>query len=63
MANTQTFVHRSPSQNVSGGLSGVAGGDGKLGCLCDKAGTSGVCDGSANSSGCVFNGSNAMAAF
>ena len=39
---------------------GVAGGDGELGCLCGKAGTSHLCDGSAHSSGCVVN---AMAAF
>ena len=32
-------------------------------CLCGKAGTSHLCDGSAHSSGCVVNGSNAMAAF
>ena len=38
----------------------IAGGDGELGCLCGKAGTSHLCDGSANSSGCVVN---AMAAF
>ena len=37
---------------------GVAGGDGKLGCLCGKAGTSHLCDGSARSSGCVVNGYN-----
>ena len=46
-------------------LRGVAGGDGELGCLCGKAGTSHLCDGSAHSSGCVVNGSNgsnAMAA-
>ena len=48
---------------VSVSLMGVAGGDGKLGCLCGKAGTSHLCDGSAHSSGCVVNGSNAMAAF
>ena len=41
-------------------LRGVAGGDGELGCLCGKAGTGRVCDGSAHSSGCVVN---AMAAF
>ena len=41
-------------------LRGVAGGDGELGCLCGKAGTSHLCDGSAHSSGCVINGSNAM---
>ena len=46
----------------SGDLRGVAGGDGELGCLCGKAGTSHLCDGSAHSSGCVVNGSNAMAA-
>ena len=40
----------------------VAGGDGELGCLCGKAGTSHLCDGSAHLSGCVVNGSNAMAA-
>ena len=28
-------------------------GDGELGCLCGKAGTSYLCDGSAHSSGCV----------
>ena len=43
MAKTLTFT-------------GVAGGDGKLGCLCGKAGTSHLCDGSAHSSGCVVNG-------
>ena len=31
------------SQNDSGDLRGVAGGDGKLGCLCGKTGTSRVC--------------------
>ena len=40
----------------------LRGGDGELGCLCGKAGTSHLCDGSAHSSGCVVNGSNAMAA-
>ena len=55
-------VHQSHSQNDSGDLRGVAGGDGELGCLCGKAGTSHLCDGSAHSSGCVVNGSNAMAA-
>ena len=49
-------VHQSHSQNDSGGLRGVAGGDGELGCLCGKAGTSHLCDGSAHSSGCVVNG-------
>ena len=42
--------------NDSGDLRGVAGGDGELGCLCGKAGTSHLCDGSAHSSGCVVNG-------
>ena len=51
-------IHQSHSQNDSGGF---AGGDGELGCLCGKAGTSSVCDGSAHSSGCVVNGS--MAAY
>ena len=37
-------------------LRGVAGGDGELGCLCGKAGTSDLCDGSAHSSGCLVNG-------
>ena len=55
-------VHQSHSQNDSGDLRGVAGGDGELGCLCGKAGTSHLCDGSAHSSGCVVNGSNSMAA-
>ena len=50
-------VHQSHSQNDSGDLRGVAGGDGELGCLCGKAGTSRLCDGSAHSSGCVVNGS------
>ena len=61
----QTFnnVHQSHSQNDSGDLRGVAGGDGELECLCGKAGASHLCDGSAHSSGCVVNGSNAMAAF
>ena len=53
-------VHQSHSQNDSGDLRGVAGGDGELGCLCGKAGTSHLCDGSAHSSGCVVNGSNAV---
>ena len=48
-------VHQSHSQNDSGDLRGVAGGDGELGCLCGKAGTSHLCDGSAHSSGCVVN--------
>ena len=39
----------------SGDLRGVAGGDGELGCLCGKAGTSHLCDGSVHSSGCVVN--------
>ena len=49
-------VHQSHSQNDSGDLRGVAGGDGELGCLCGKAGTSHLCAGSAHSSGCVVNG-------
>ena len=49
-------VHQSHSQNDSGDLRGVARGDGELGCLCGKAGTSHICDGSAHSSGCVVNG-------
>ena len=49
-------VHQSHSQNDSGDLRGVAGGNGELGCLCGKAGTSHLCDGSAHSSGCVVNG-------
>ena len=44
--------------SFSGDLRGVTGGDGELGCLCGKAGTSHLCDGSAHSSGCVVNGSN-----
>ena len=48
-------VHQSCSQNDSGDLRGVAGGDGKLGCLCGKAGTSHLCIGSVHSSGCVVN--------
>ena len=44
------------SQNDSGDLRGVAGGDGELGCLCGKASTGHLCDGSAHSSGCVVNG-------
>ena len=42
-------VHQSHSQNDSGDLRGVARGDGELGCLCGKAGTSHLCDGSAHS--------------
>ena len=53
MANTLTFTSLIHSQNDSGDLRGVAGGDGVLGCLCGKAGTSHLCDGSAHSSGCV----------
>ena len=56
-------VHQSHSQNDSGDLRGVVGGDGKLECLCGMAGASCVCDGSAHSSGCVVYGSNTMAAF
>ena len=44
-------IHQSHSQNDSGDLRGVAGGDVELGCLCgSKAGTSHLCDGSAHSS-------------
>ena len=53
-------VYQSRSQNDSGDLRGVTGGDGKLGCLCGKAGTNHLCDGSTHSSRCVVN---AMAAF
>ena len=52
-SNILYFPH---SQNDSGDLRGVAGGDGELGCLCGKAGTSHLRDGSAHSSGCVVNG-------
>ena len=55
-----TNVHQSHSQNDSGDMRGVAGGDGELGCLCGKAGTGHLCDGSAHSSGCVVNGSNVI---
>ena len=48
-------VHQSHSQNDSGDLKGVTGGDGELGCLCGKAGTSHLCYGSAHSSGCMVN--------
>ena len=44
-------IHQSHSQNDSGDLKGDTGGDGELGCLCGKAGTSHLCDGSAHSSG------------
>ena len=50
MANN---VHQSHSQNASGDLRGVAGENGKLGCLCGKAGTSHVCSGSAHLSWCM----------
>ena len=56
MLSKHANVHQSHSQNDSGDLRGVAGGDGELGCLCGKAGTSHLCDGSAHSSGCVVNG-------
>ena len=59
MANILTFT----SLMHSGDLRGVAGGDGKLGCLCGKAGASHLCDGSTHSSGCVVDGSDAMAAY
>ena len=38
-------VHQSHSPNDSVDLRGVAGGDGELGCMCGKAGTSHLCDG------------------
>ena len=60
MANTLMFT--SLILRMTGDLRGVAGGDGELGCLCGKAGTSHLCDGSAHSSGCVVNCSNSMAA-
>ena len=44
-------------------LRGVAGGDGELGCLCGKAGTCHLCDGSAHSSGCVVNAMAALLLF
>ena len=53
-------IHQSHSQNDSGDLRGVTGGDGELGRLCGKASTCHLCDGSAHSSGCVVNGSNAI---
>ena len=56
-------VHQSHSQNDSGNLRGVAGGDGKLGCLCGKAGTSHVSECSAHSSGSVVNGCLLLASF
>ena len=43
-------VHQSHSQNDSGDLRGVAGGDGELGCLSGKAGT---IDGSAHCHECI----------
>ena len=58
MANTVTFtslILRMTLECDSGDLRGVAGVDGELGCLCGKAGTSHLCDGSAHSSGCVVN--------
>ena len=48
--------HASLILRMTGDLRGVAGGDGELGCLCGKVGTSHLCDGSAHSSGCVVNG-------
>ena len=57
------FLHFFIICHPSWDLRGVAGGDGKLGCLCGRASASCVCDGSAHSSGCVVNGSNTMAAF
>ena len=43
-------VHQCHSQNAFGN---IAGGDSKLGCLCGKAETGHVCDGSTHSSGCI----------
>ena len=62
--NSDSSVHKDEGldNTMYWDLRGVAGGDGELGCLCGKAGTSHLCDGSAHSSGCVVNGSNAMAA-
>ena len=57
MANTLTFTTLILRMTLG---RGVAGGDGELGCLCGKAGTSRLCDGSAHSSGCVVNGSNVI---
>ena len=54
MANTLTFTSLILRMTLD--LRGVAGGDGELGCLCGKAGTSHLCDGSAHSSGCMVNG-------
>ena len=59
MVNTLN-IHQSRSKNDSGDLRCVARGDGELGCLCGKAGTSHLCYRSAHSSGCMVN---AMAAF
>ena len=58
-----SYYNQSHSPNDSRDLRGVAGGDGELGCLCGEAGTSHLCNGSTHSSGCVVDGSNAMAAF
>ena len=55
MANTLTFT--SLILRMTLGIWGVSPKDGELGCLCGKAGTSHLCDGSAHSSGCVVNGS------
>ena len=48
-------IYQSHSQHDSWDLRGVAGGDGKLECLCGKAGASCVRD--AHSSGCMVYGS------
>ena len=45
MANTLTFTTLILRMTLG---RGVAGGDGELGCLCGKAGTSHLCDGSAH---------------
>ena len=59
------FYHALPDQHTmcAASCSEEAGLNGELGCLYGKAGTSHLCHGSAHSSGCVVNGSNAMAAF
>ena len=43
-------LSESTGPEIQRSKAGVAGGDGELGCLCGKAGTSHLCDGSANSS-------------
>ena len=60
-AKSGVSTEDNPAYSVSLSLQ-YQGTVGELGCLCGKAGTSHLCDGSAHSSGCVVNGSNAMAA-